>query len=281
MSDNFPSIGEPVLDPNEKHPENGVDKYDLLLADGVARDSALYPQLGEVYGVTPYSYHTAKDVSSAFQGVPRGVIRKGSTYLSLDDVGDDVFVVEFDLNWVPTGFRAGIANPGASSPRDLAWDGVNFWVAYSTLPASIYKYNDSWGLVNTYGYSGSCRGITVANGLLWISDATTKLLREHTLGMTPTGNSFAVGGNTPFALDYDSDLGGIATSTTAGIYSYTTAGVGAYLTTVGNRGLVAEQGRLYAISSTAEIVTAAEGIEIGEMTSPDPLCPYRVVADLT
>ena len=54
MPDNFPSIGEPVLDPSEKYQENGIDKYDLLLADGQAVNPEAHPELFELLGLSEY-----------------------------------------------------------------------------------------------------------------------------------------------------------------------------------------------------------------------------------
>ena len=42
---NFPAIGDEVLDPNEKFKENGIDKYDLLLADGSEVNLDTHPVL--------------------------------------------------------------------------------------------------------------------------------------------------------------------------------------------------------------------------------------------
>ena len=49
---NFPVIGDPVIDPNDKHLENGIAKYDLLLADGSIVDPVLHP---DYYATLPKS----------------------------------------------------------------------------------------------------------------------------------------------------------------------------------------------------------------------------------
>ena len=50
---NFPAIGDEVLDPSEKFKENGVDKYDLLLADGSAVNNTTHPLLHAKMAVLP------------------------------------------------------------------------------------------------------------------------------------------------------------------------------------------------------------------------------------
>jgi len=59
---NFPSIGEPVLDPSEKFTENGVDKYDQVLT-GQTFDENVYPKLYAELGTNVIDAMSSGDIA--------------------------------------------------------------------------------------------------------------------------------------------------------------------------------------------------------------------------
>jgi len=131
---NFPSIGQPVLDPSEKHQENGVDKYDLPLADGGLIDEFTHPALFSEYAIPNYTEDgtlTASDASNA------------------DGFG--ISVALYGNRLVVGAYREATATTDAGKVYIYDWNGSQY-VEVGQLTASDADYQDYFGFsVALYG----------------------------------------------------------------------------------------------------------------------------------
>ena len=239
MSDNFPSIGEPVLDPSEKFAENGVDKYDLPLADGGLIDEVTHPALYSKYATSTYEEEgtlTASDAASddrfgiavSVYGdrLAVGAHKKDST---VTDAGK-VYIYD----WNGSSYTE-IGQLTASDSQTGDVFGVSASVYEDRLIVGAHSEDSAGadaGKVYYYDWNGSAY---VEVGQLTASDA--QATDQYGMSVSVHADRLAVG-----AWNEDSEA--------------------------------FNAGKVYYYDG---IATANRP----NMTSPDPLCPYRIVADLT
>ena len=283
MSDNFPSIGEPVLDPNEKHQENGIAKYDLPFADGGSINEATQPVLFSKYEVTGdlTSLATRESIVTL---VSQNLSYNNSSYSFWDSVNCQDYNPRYSETYEKgEGLHIRSDNALSVSNEVLtvtdiggthAIEGVSSWkpsflmdivVQYRTSTGDAiaelrflddspnpiantilqYRVGDSGGWITPPGQGGTetARGvITVsANKIDWVSNSSAT---------GPDDFSIIVD-----ASDFTDVLinGSLSRGADAATSNNCRFIMGRYHTTA-NR---------------------------PNMTSPDPLCPYRIVADLT
>jgi len=150
MPDNFPSIGEPVLDPSEKFAENGVDKYDLPIADGGLIDEVTHPALYRKYATSTYEEEGTLTASDAAYKDLFGV--------STSVYGDRLVVGAPD---------EGTAALGGGKVYIYDWNG-SIYVEVGQLTASDASSGDR------FGFSTSVYGDRLVVGALFESTATTE-----------------------------------------------------------------------------------------------------------
>ena len=294
MPDNFPSIGEPVLDPSEKFAENGVDKYDLPIADGGLIDEVTHPALYRKYATSTYEEEGTLTASDAAYKDLFGV--------STSVYGDRLVVGAPD---------EGTAALGGGKVYIYDWNG-SIYVEVGQLTASDASSGDR------FGFSTSVYGDRLVVGALFESTATTeagkvyiydwngsiyvevgKLTASDASSGDRFGRSTSVYGGRLVVGATDED-----TAATDGgkVYIYDwngstyteigqlTASDAAYkdffgvsASVYGDRLVVGAPNEDTATTDAGKVYIYDESITANRptMTSPDPLCPYRIVADLT
>jgi len=239
MPDNFPSIGEPVLDPSEKYQENGIDKYDLLLADGQAVNPEAHPELFELLGLSEYEEIGQLTASDA---------QAGDKFGSAASVYGDRLVVGSYLEDT-TGTDTG-------KVYIYDWNG-SIYVEVGQLTASDAQHNDYFGI------AASVYGDRLSVGAILEDTATTD-----------AGKTYIYDWN---GSQYN-EIGQLTASDAA--YQ---DGFGISVPVYGDRLVVGALSEDTAGTDAGKVYIYDESITANRptMTSPDPLCPYRIVADLT
>ena len=301
MSDNFPSIGEPVLDPSEKFPEGGVDKYDLLLADGGAVDKNTHPLY---YAIARQLDYTGFSFDVSVVNIEPYAIDWDGTYFWVSGFGGPIIEVprvwRFDSNGVYTGFYIDASATHGQYERIFGLTAKDsfLWIQdrgdSDGIQSMYYKY------FKTGGYAGESRNLLAQDGdmraikwdgtYFWACGRITERVYQYDSDFVYTGFSFpAIKPNTGIAV-IGSEIfvteGGAGVKDEVNVYSKQ----GVYIGLAGNisaedttmRGLTSRGVNLFSVgASNDRVYEYAQVSATPIMTSPDPLCPYRIVADLT
>ena len=295
MSDNFPSIGEPVLDPSEKFPEDGVNKYDLLLADGgeVFEDehpvywgelpASAYDRRNIIFDVSHYSpssvppadgtygaavkptdtgnpdwdavwggyYGVTNGLSLAEYTAPNGSVTTANNRVTLEH-SEDIYSCNFQASATASeDNRADIELHLIDSEDKVVYAIKTVQRSPGVDPAQVEMYTSqdalSWTLRPAQG--GFYRVLVD-----WDYNEST---RE--LVFTPT-SAISVAPFTEEVLAFDTVVEVVVVSSYC--LHYWPAATSAYAPLLLSRKQVVSKHK-------------------PDMTSPDPSCPYRIVADLT
>lgn len=166
MSNNFPSIGEIVLDPSDKFKENGADKFDLLLCDGSAVNQLTHPELFYKTETNSIFYSGNNTVLQDMQ-FPMDLCFDGVFFWVVDYTAESVF--KFDSNLTYTGFNFQVGQQ-LTEPTSICF--VNGELLVTGFDATHQKYTTSGSAVGapvTTPNGSSMRGSASFNDKIYIS----------------------------------------------------------------------------------------------------------------
>ncbi len=306
---NFPSIGEVVLDVNDKFYANGVAKYDLLLS-GVPVDKSVYPKLystgtlTEVVSVgnidyinnTEY-YACSEDGAILYAGTYPSTlaisIDKGATFTNLL-VGFQVIDIACSGDG-QTIFVATFSGHGVQ----VSYDGGTTWGMYSSInaysiacsgDASVVYMNDLTSTTRVQNgtptvlrnetmlfmqcsYSGEDIYTRTTTGVISVHEAygtSSRVIASVGFCPAPFGtSSIYISIDNIVKVSYDKGL------------TFTDV----VTVTVGpprRSACTSYQGDIFYVAlSSSSLGVGAVGVETPTTTFTNPSIPYRIVADLT
>lgn len=278
---NFPKIGDPVLDPSDKHYENGAATNDLLLADGA-----------EVfYDSHPLYAETRPDMSDILTYPGRQVMLAGG-YANNENVqfGETQYVTDGEYRLGRTRDKGvGAFNLSASTSVDPVWDlqiPVGLATAEHVIAGGSYWHSE-YSMLAYVEYLDVV-GNPVFSLKLYDSETTpgtiAKTFTEYRIGTGPWQMSALTGGFASVAtIGLEDGLVRYTGHANAAVADFTAVCDTSAITHVRSRGTCSLNGFVSASKTFAavSVEVAVRKTFTPLMTSPDPSCPWRGVADLT
>lgn len=286
---NMPVIGDVILSPHEKFNDGAnTSKYDQLVCDGSELDVEKYPILAGKLGD-----NELPDTEIPYNTYPTDT-------LDFAQLGDYTYHVNSDTNYTlqqydDSGIFTGLESVDRTTTglvRGVSFDKMSSTLYGYSYSRHIHKYDSSLDITESYavnGISNAAYGLAMIEGVAYILDID--VIRVFNLGTPDATSTFSVSGLSGNKRYITSTGGNLAIQAGAHIYVIDKSD-GSIIRKLDDVAEYHEGGGmaqgdngaiLYKKPDSGEVVSfgGTGGKALPDMTSPSPLTPYRITADLS